>query len=179
MNKNTGITIIPNSGKMPCPIQRGGTRKLIKYSAGICDKICSLLSEGKSLSSILRFKTMPSRNTFYDWCEEYPDLKQKYLIARARKAHALVEQALDAPQQALDKVDTMDIADKRCNAVVQAYRLKADTNLKVAGLYNKKDYGDSKDATVPTAIGVQVVFGECQPIREVQAEVTDAAAKHE
>jgi hypothetical protein len=162
-------------GKNALSIKRGHYSHIVNYTPGIADKICTLIIEGKSLSSILHHKCMPSRATVYDWMEEYPEFKQKYLTSRARKAHLLVEQALDAPAQALDKVDSMDIADKRCNAVVQAYKLKSDVNLKVAGLYNRQEYGTDVPVSLPTAIGVQVVFGKCaQQPREVEAEVTEA-----
>jgi len=153
---------------------RRGTMHLVKYSDGIVDKICSYVTQGKSIHQICAMKSMPSVHTWYNWCDEYPTLKQKYKIARERKAHLLVEKAEQVPEDALKEVRGMDKMDKRCNAIVQAHRLKADVNLKIAGLYNKKEYGDNKqDVSLPAAIGVQIVLGECVPeVRDVQAEVS-------
>lgn len=145
------------------------------YSVELTDRICELVANGESITKICQRKALPSVYTLYDWMEKYPEFKNKYQLARARKAHALVESALDAHKEALDKVDSMDPTDKRCNAIVQAYKLKSDVNLKVAGLYNKQEYGDAPFIAAPAQIGVQVVFGECvSPSREVEAEVVES-----
>jgi hypothetical protein len=172
-SKGKKVTIRAN---LPIARKRTSSRILVKYSEGLADRLVSLITEGKSLTHILTFKDMPSVNTFYNWLDEYPDFKIKYYNARARKAHLLVEKAELQPLEALKEVRSMDVSDKRCNAIVQAHRLAVDTNLKVAGLYNKQEYGDSKDQTLPTAIGVQVVFGECAqpPWKEVQVETVNS-----
>lgn len=171
-NKNTTtVAISQHSRKNAIVKKRNGTRHAVKYDSGLADKIVSLITQGKSLTHILSFKEMPSTNTFYNWMDEHPELKTNYTIARARKAHYLVESALEAPKQALDEVRLMDAADKRCNAIVQAHRLVADTNIKVASLYNKSEYGDAPFIAAPSQIGVQVVFGPCVSPKTPEMEV--------
>ena len=87
---------------------------------------------------------------------EYPEIREQYTRARAAKAHLLVEKALEAPELALNEINQADPDDRRVNARVQAYRLRADINTKVAGLYNREEYGDTPAVQVNTAVGIQL-----------------------
>jgi hypothetical protein len=185
MNKNTNITIIPDSGKIPehdsksrkNAITRKYTPKThVKcYTPTVGNTICDLITQGHAITSVCKRKDMPSVTEFYRWLVEYPEFGNNYRLARARKAHLLVEKVELQPLEALKEVRSMDVSDKRCNAIVQAHRLAVDTNLKVAGLYNREEYGDKPAQALPATIGVQVVFGKCvsQP-REVQAETVNS-----
>jgi hypothetical protein len=145
--------------------KRNGTKRIIKYSDALADKICTLVTEGKSISHICSFKAMPSVNTFFSWINEYPELKLKYQQARANKSHLLIERAIDSGDNALQEVRSMDVMDKRCNAIVQAHRLKADTHIKVAGLYNRTEYGDQPAVQVNTAIGIKLSTVDCEQVK--------------
>ena len=136
--------------------KRNGTTRSFPYSAKLADKILSLVSEGKSVTHILSYKNMPSVHTFMKWMDENPELRTEYTRARAQKPHFLVEKALEAPDLALNEINEADPDDRRVNARVQAYRLRADINTKVAGLYNREEYGDTPAVQVNTAVGIQL-----------------------
>ena len=148
--------------------KRSESRHIVKYTPQLCNKICSLIITGKSLTSILSFKSMPSMNTFYKWLDIYPEFKTEYHRARILSSHAMVSIAQDQPDKALDEVRKMSETDKRCNALVQAHKLRADKMLEIAGIINKSEYGNAPTVQVNNAIGIKLDMQDCATIRSAQ-----------
>ena len=110
-----------------------------KYSKELTDKICNLLTEGKSLKSICDMKDMPDRTSVYSWLLQYPEFFNSYARARDIQADVLADTLI---QEANDVESVIVGNDKSDNARVQAVRVKIDTLKWIASKLKPKKYGD-------------------------------------
>jgi hypothetical protein len=92
------------------------------------DRICDLLTEGRSLRKICMSDDFPHASTVYVWLDRFPSFADKY--ARAREA---------ATEDMLE--DILEIADEK-GVDPQEKRVRIDTRKWVMGRLKPKKYGD-------------------------------------
>ncbi len=113
------------------------------YTQELADKICSQLSEGISLRTVCLADDMPDKSTIFRWFREKPIFKDQYVQAKEESADAQHEDLAEIGNEAIIEAKTVN--EKAANAVVSAYKLKAD-NLKWSMSKMKpKKYGDKLD----------------------------------
>lgn len=115
------------------------------YTQDIATELCGYLATGESLRTACLREHMPSLPTVFSWMAKHPEFLKQYELAKAASAMADDEVLQDLGDKAIEEASTIDF--KRSNAVVSAYKLKAD-NLKwsMARKMPKK-YGDKIDVT--------------------------------
>lgn len=112
-----------------------------KYTQELSEKICSLMSEGKSLKSICENgEDMPDMSNVFRWLSKYPMFRQNYTQAQNDRTEAQLEELNELANEAIETSKTT--GDKRANAVVSAYKLKADNMKWVMSKMKPKKYGD-------------------------------------
>ncbi len=65
------------------------------YSLEIAERICAVLSQGKSLKTACKGEGMPSVETVIGWWNKYPEFLQLYTRAKEEGADNLVDEMLD------------------------------------------------------------------------------------
>lgn len=116
-----------------------------EFTQEVADRICSELSEGKSLRTVCLAEEMPDKATVFRWLRENKSFCDQYTQAKDESALADEEILQDLGDEAIRVSQEVDA--KAANAVVSAYKLKAD-NLKWAMSKKKpKKYGDKVDMT--------------------------------
>ncbi len=97
------------------------------------------------MRSVCRDDKMPSMETIWKWLREKKSFSEQYTLATGERTEAQQEQLLEMGDEAIAHSETAD--PKASNAVVSAYKLKAD-NLKWSMSKMKpKKYGDKLDVT--------------------------------
>lgn len=115
------------------------------YSLDLEDYICDQISSGRSLRSICKDEKMPAMQTFWRWLRENKEFSEHYARACDERTETQQEDLLDYGDEAIHVAQVVD--PKSSNAVVSAYKLKAD-NLKWSMSKMKpKKYGDKVDVT--------------------------------
>lgn len=115
------------------------------YSKELSDQICARLAEGVSLREVCLADDMPAASSVFKWLSENKDFSEQYVRATDERTEAQQEILLEIGDRAIAHSETAD--PKAANAVVSAYKLKAD-NLKWSMSKMKpKKYGDKLDMT--------------------------------
>lgn len=65
------------------------------YTQETADRICELISSGKTLTWICRQPDMPGRRTVGDWRRAHPDFDAAYKQAQEDGCHALLDETLE------------------------------------------------------------------------------------
>lgn len=116
-----------------------------EYTQEKADKICEQLAQGISLRTVCASKDMPSAVTVFAWMRENDEFLKQYERAKAESSDALNEVILDLGDEAITKSQQVDF--KASNAVVSAYKLKADNLKWYMSKMKPKKYGDKLDLT--------------------------------
>lgn len=115
------------------------------YNQKIVDKICELLSQGKSLKKICEADEMPDISTVFKWLGKFPEFVDKYDIAKQNGLEARELELAELGQEAIEMAQKVD--SRSSNAVVAAYKLKADNMKWAMSKLKPKKYGDKVDLT--------------------------------
>jgi hypothetical protein len=117
------------------------------YTQETADKICALITEGKSLRSICKAEDMPSVVTVFAWMRKHPEFLKQYAIAREEQAEGIIEECFEIADDAAN--DWMEqhgedgtIGWKLNGEHVQRSRLRIDTRKWAVGKLAPKKYGD-------------------------------------
>lgn len=125
------------------PKHAGGRPSI--YTQELADEICKEISIGKSLRKVCEDETMPCLSTIFGWLRTNEQFLHQYERATDERTETQQEIILDIGDQAIKHAEEADA--KAANAVVSAYKLKAD-NLKWSMSKMKpKKYGDKIDMT--------------------------------
>ncbi len=128
-----------------------------KYTKTLADKICSELAMGRSLRTICEPDDMPDKATVFRWLRSNKAFRDQYVLAKDDSAHADDETLQDIGDEAIKESKKVGV--KRANAVVNAYKLKAD-NLKWAmSKKMPKKYGDKLDLTSKGKVLPTPIYG--------------------
>lgn len=115
------------------------------YTQELADTICEFISQGMSMRSVCRQKQIPEMPTIWRWIRENEEFGKQYASACQNRTDAQNEMLIDMGDEAIE-------ASKKSkggvgNAVVQAYKLKADNFRWVMSKMKPKKYGDRLDLT--------------------------------
>ncbi len=106
------------------------------YTQELADRICVLLSEGKSLRTVCKAEDMPDASTIFRWirsneefCKQYTRAKQESSDAWAEELHDIVDEV------AVDK------------EAINKARLQVDTRKWLMAKMKPKKYGEKLDLT--------------------------------
>lgn len=108
-------------------------------------EICQLLAQGKSMRTVCAMEDMPDEATLFRWMRDNEEFRKQYAQAKEESADALNEIVLDLGDQAIEHSQRVDF--KASNAVVSAYKLKADNLKWYMSKMKPKKYGDKVDVT--------------------------------
>lgn len=121
------------------------------YSPELEDKICELISNGKSLSEICRADDMPSRETVYAWKAANQAFSDRYARAVEDRAEHLAEEILaiaDDDEGDYGFKETKDGDGESAKPCIlpdniQRARLRVDARKWIASKLFPKKWGDS------------------------------------
>jgi len=117
-----------------------------KFNKKLSSKICQLLSEGNSLRSICRRKSMPSASAVFRWIMEHKEFKEQYELALVSRADALAEDILDIADNGsndwIENNDSDNSGYKLNGEHIQRSRLRVDARKWIAAKMQPKKYGD-------------------------------------
>lgn len=115
------------------------------YTQDLADIICEELARGVSLRTICLSEDMPDARSVFRWLRTNKEFCQQYTRAKEESADADLETIEELGDIAIQEAKDAD--PKSSNAIVNAYKIKAD-NLKW-GMSKKKPkkYGDKLDMT--------------------------------
>lgn len=124
-------------------INKGG--RPTKYTQELADSICKEIAIGRSIRSVCLADDMPDVTTVFKWIREKPEFSLQYARACDERTESQQEILIEMGDEAIKHAETAD--SRAANAVVSAYKLKAD-NLKWSMSKMKpKKYGDKLDLT--------------------------------
>ena len=95
--------------KPPELLQKNGVKST--YSAAIAERICVMISDGRTITSICSDDDMPSLNAVYGWLRSQPAFSEAYARAREDQQDTFAAQILDIsdtetdPQRARNRID--------------------------------------------------------------------------
>lgn len=124
-----------------------------KYTAEIARQICERLSEGETLKSICRDKSMPGWTTVYDWMGRHKEFAESIAHARELGFDAIAEEALQIANTPEIGEETEDdgekIKTKRADMLGHR-KLQVWTRLQLLAKWSPGKYGDRRivDMTV-------------------------------
>jgi hypothetical protein len=81
------------------------------YSDEIAARICVMLSDGRTITSICSDSDMPSLDTVYSWLQRFPGFAEAYARAREAQQDTFAGQIIDIadtdddPQRARNRID--------------------------------------------------------------------------
>lgn len=104
------------------------------YTEEMGDRICDLLTEGRSLRKICMSDEFPAASTVYVWLDRFPSFAEKYTRAREAATEDMLEDILEIADD--EKLDAQD------------KRVRIDTRKWVMGRLKPKKYGDKQQVEV-------------------------------
>lgn len=104
------------------------------YTDEMGDRICDLLTEGRSLRKICMSDEFPAASTVYVWLDRFPSFAEKYTRAREAATEDMLEDILEIADD--EKLDAQD------------KRVRIDTRKWVMGRLKPKKYGDKQQVEV-------------------------------
>lgn len=121
-----------------------------KWNAKQAQKVCELITEGRTIQQIGKLKSMPDARTIYYWRRNYPEFKKASDQAREDRAEYFADKVVEVADDLTTKAKAPVAKVK-----IEAYRWRA-------GVDNPKQYGRSqggdsgdKPLTIVINTGVQ------------------------
>lgn len=99
-----------------------------RYTSEVADFIMERVMEGESLRNICRDPYLPSMSRFLFWCQEYPDLQERYTLAQQIRAETYVD-------------DLIPLADKVKLGIVTTYKADGTVEHTVSDMLNRARLG--------------------------------------
>lgn len=130
-------------------------RPTIRNEAVIAE-ICKELEAGRTLRQACEPKHLPNRPTVLDWMREDEELRKRIADARARGCDALAEESYEIADEASG--DLLTDKDGRVygnGAAISRAKLRIETRLKLAALWNRKEYGERQQIDVQGTLGLE------------------------
>lgn len=121
------------------------------YTQELAAKICSELSEGKSLRTVCAAEDMPSKTTVFNWMQSIPDFLVQYARAKEEAADALVDEMIEIADDGSNDYMTITKGDHEYNVedreVTSRSKLRVETRKWIASKLKPKRYGEKLDLT--------------------------------
>jgi hypothetical protein len=112
------------------------------------DLICERVSNGESISEILRNDDMPVRTTFYKWLVSSKEKMDKYARASELRAEYLFDEIFKIADDKQNDFTTLEDGTRVINHdAINRNRLQVDTRKWALCHMNPKKYGEKKDIT--------------------------------
>lgn len=126
----------------------------ISYDPLLALRICERISQGETLLAVCASHGMPTRQTFYKWVVNQPDLARAYSAAKVLSADSLEEEALEAGRSIRGNPET--------SQKVRAYEVDMNQLRWSAAKRNPRVYSDrgSIVLTVPIQINTPLNLGQ-------------------
>lgn len=128
-----------------------------KYSQDMADRVCDLISKGKTIEQVGAMDDMPSRETIYDWKRDYADFSDSIARARVEQTHAWAEQIItiadDIQQDVLRDGDGNPVYDSNGNPKIikeqpRRSQLRIETRQWIMERVNRGDFGNRQQMDV-------------------------------
>ena len=124
--------------------------------------ICKGLEAGLTLRNICSDQAFPNRATVVAWSNSDPELKQRIADARARGCNALAEECMDIADDSSNDYVDREVSQGRMTRVldsehVQRSKLRIDTRLKLAAVWDPKNYGPKLAVDGKVDIGLEAL----------------------
>ncbi|WP_422028149.1 hypothetical protein [Roseovarius sp.] len=128
-----------------------------KYSRDMSDRICDMLSRGKTIDQIAAMDDMPVQATIYDWKRDHAEFSEAIARARVDQTWAWAEQILtiaDDIQQdvARNEDGTVRLNDKGQPVYIkempQRTKLRIETRQWIMERVNRGDFGNRQQMDV-------------------------------
>lgn len=128
----------------------------------IVDFVCSEISEGKSLRSVLANNdNMPGRNTFLEWMENDPVKANQYARAMEQRQEVIFEEILSiSDDQEGDVIENEEGIEVVNHNVIQRARLRVDSRKWMLGKMNPKKYGDKVQTELSGGVQNIITLGK-------------------
>ena len=122
-----------------------------KYTKKLGDRICAMLSTGKSMRTVEKEEWSPSGVTMFAWLRKHDEFLKQYTRAKEESADALIEEMVDIADDGTNDYMTITKGDRTYNVedreVTNRSRLRIDTRKWVSSKLKPKKYGDKVDIT--------------------------------
>lgn len=143
-----------------------------KYTLALADKLCSQLSEGRSLRSVCEADDMPSKVTVFSWLRTNKEFLNQYERSKAEAADSLADEILDIADHSVNDYMAQLIKDGDEDAIasaklhpenIQRSRLRVDARKWIASKLKPKKYGDKvsvggdPDNPIPVSLPIEFV----------------------
>lgn len=137
------------------------TGRPTRYTVELGDKICALLAEGRSLSSICLADGMPTRSTVLLWVvkgergdETYSAFSDSYGRARQSQAHSLIDDVIDIADDSSG--DEKFVRGQRVlnKEFVARSRLRVEARFKLAAQQHPELFGEKAKLELSGKLGL-------------------------
>lgn len=126
------------SKKTTKPVGRPST-----FTEAVAQRICTELSEGKSLRTICLAENMPDRTTVFDWLAKNGEFANQYARAREAQADKLAEEIIEiADDGRNDTYMTEEGVEMTDHDVIARSKLRVDARKWYASKLAPRKYGD-------------------------------------
>lgn len=136
------------------------------YTKEMAELICQDISTGKSLKSICRDENRPAIATVFKWMRDYPEFLNQYDKACQDRIESQYEELNEINDEAIEYAKTSDV---NVQAVMTAYKLKADNMKWSMARMKPKKFGDKQDVT---SGGEPIMFLPTEVIKKLNHEIT-------
>ena len=123
------------------------------YTQDIADTICKRISQGESVRTICKDKTMPDAGTVYNWLldKDLVSFFKQYARAKDTQAELMFDELLEIADDGSNDLMTIEKGDVAYEVenkeVVNRSRLRVDTRKWYLSKVLPKKYGDKIDVT--------------------------------
>ena len=113
------------------------------YTKELGERICEYISNGMTLRQVAAQADTPCIEVIFRWIRLHEEFSQRYAQATEDRTEAQVIELNEVASQAIQEAKSAD--PKSSNAIVQAYKLKADNLKWIMARMKPKKYGDKID----------------------------------
>lgn len=139
-NEEGELVWIPRTASSEDMRKLQGKRFSFPYSPLLADRICEMVTEGKTITDICKMNNYPSYSQLCKWRKEFPEFQEALKQAREDRAEIMFDKAIQAVESAGTDRDEINLA-----------KAKADIYKTAAKVYNPKDYGDKQQIDAKVA----------------------------
>lgn len=143
-NEEDELVWIPRTASSEDMRKLQGKRFNFPYSPLLADRICEMVTEGKTITDICALDNYPNYSQLCKWRREFPEFAAGLKQARQDRAEIMFDKAIKTVEQAGTDRDEINLAKARADIYKQA-----------AKVYNPKDFGDKQQ--IDAKIGISAV----------------------
>lgn len=135
------------------PAAKRKTGRPTKYTKELADKICELLSEGKSERKICKMPGMPARRTLLSWKEDNPEFLRQSAQARAQGAEVYDEKRRENADYLLDLIKASALSGRDIpKGVVEGLKVVIQEDARSAANLDPNRFSDKQKIDVNSTV---------------------------